>query len=410
MAPWQSKLGAFLLYPARVEVLPALVMLTACTVAAGFLSIVGLIVAALVMLTAYTFAFEILQHHANGWDDPPESVLTVSSHLVFQYLLVLFIAALLIGVTHRLLGTLAGLLLLAFFSLAQPAFTIVSVIEGSVLAALNPAKWLRLMHTLGNGYFMLAVLLFLGQLLEGWIGNRVFSFMPGFLAATIVKIIGLWILFASAYWMGYLIYQYHRELGFEPEAHRDQAVRGLDRDGILIQAIDLAIANQQYDEAIEKMKYESRERVPGIALHTKFRELLIKKDDAELIRQHAQTYLHQLLTEKNMPRALSLAIQQFNIDSDFFPMDGETADPLVKEARRVGQTGLEKKLLVSMLGHFPTAPLAADWAVRLDEILLQAGESGLLALDLLDAAVAATRNETQRLRLLSTRRTLAASK
>lgn len=406
IAAWHTQLGGFFMYPARPAVLPALAMLTACAVVAGFIPVVGLVIAVAVTLTAYKFAFEILQHHADGWEEPPEAMMTISGGLVFQYLVVLFFAAIVYWIVHRFLGAAAAMAVLAIFSLIQPAYTMLAVIEGSALSALNPVKWLRLMQILGNGYFALAALLFFGQLFETWLGNHVFSFMPGFIATAMIKTIGLWILFSSAYWMGYLIYQYHHDLDYQPNAHQDQAIRGFDRDSILIQAIDAAIANENFEDCINKVKYESRERVLGAATHAKYRELLIKKGDADEIRQHAQTFLHQLLTEKNLPRAMALAIQQFNLDSDFVPLDGETTDALVKEARRVGQTGFEKKILISLLSHFPNESATGDWAIRFSELLIQSGEPNTQALGLLDAASSATRNETQRQRLMLARQAI----
>lgn len=409
IAPWQTQLGAFFLYPARAAVLPAIVVFTFCTIVAGYLSIVGLVIAIATTLTAYKFAFEILKHHADGWEEPPEAMMTVHGRLVFQYLIMLMMVGAFYWVIEYFFGATAGLAVLAVFCLIQPGYTIVAVIEGSALSALNPAKWLRLMQILGNGYFLLALLLFSAQLLGSWLSSNVFSFLPDIVATAIVKVFGLWVLFASAYWMGYMIYQYHRELGYEPNAHVDQAIRGFDRDDLLMQAIDAAIANQNYDECIEKIKYESRERVLGIATQQKYRELLIKKGDPAEIRQQAQSFLHQLLTEKNLPRAMSLAIQQFSIDPGFLPLDGETADTLVKEARRVGQNALERKLLISLLENFPNEKMTGDWAVRLGEVLLQAGEPATQALALLDSAAATTRSEIQRTRLAAARETITAA-
>ncbi|MEO8002439.1 MAG: hypothetical protein ABI644_11235 [Arenimonas sp.] len=406
---WDKKLGAFFMYPARAEVLPAVAILTVCTIVSGYLSVVGLVIALATTLTAYKFAFEILQHHADGWEEPPEAMMTISGGLVFQYIFVLLVAAIIYWTVKSFLGVTAALVVLALFSLIQPAYTMLTVIEGSALWALNPPKWLRLMQILGNGYFLLALLLFVGQLFEIWLGNHVFSFMPDIIATAIVKIIGLWILFASAYWMGYLIYQYHRDLDYVPNAHNDQAVRAMDRDGMLIQALDTAIANESYEECITRVKYESRERVLSIAAQSKYRELLVKKGDPAEIRQHAQTFLHQLLTEKNLPRAMSLAIQQFGIDPGFVPLDGETTDVLVKEARRIGQASLEKKLLVCLLQNFPNEAVTGDWAIRLSEILIQAGEPNTEAVSLLDAASATTRSETQRQRLIVARQAIAVS-
>ncbi|MGH8049808.1 MAG: hypothetical protein ACREPB_04015 [Arenimonas sp.] len=334
--------------------------------------------------------------------------MTISGGLVFQYLVVLFIAAIAYWLAQKLLGSTAAIIVLALLCIIQPAYTMLAVIEGSALSALNPLKWLRLSQILGNGYFLIASFLFCGQLLENWLGGHALSFMPGFIAAAIMKFVGLWILFASSYCMGYLIYQFHNDLGYEPNAHQEQAIRGFDRDGTLIQAIDAAILNEEFEACIEKVTYESRERVLGISAHGKFRELLIKKGNIAEIRLHAQTFLHQLLTEKNLPRAMSLAIQQYNLDPDFLPLDGETTDALVKEARRVGQNGLEKKLLVSLLANFPNETVTGDWAIRLSELLIQTGESNTQALSLLDAACTTTRNETQRQRLSNARQAITA--
>jgi len=259
---------------------------------------------------------------------------------------------------------------------------------------------------LGNGYFFLALLIFVGQLFEIWLGSYVFGFMPDAIATAIIKFIALWILFASAYWMGYLIYQYHRELDYVPNAHTDQLVRTLDLDGMLIETMNAAIAKESYEDCITRVKYESRERVLGIAAQSKYLELLVRKGNSAEIRQQAQIFLHQLLTQKNFSRAMSLAIQQFGFDPEFVPLDGETADSLVKEARRVGQSGLEKKLLICLLQNFPNETITGDWAVRLSEMLIQSGESNAQAIELLDAASAATRSETQRQRLIVARQAI----
>ncbi len=409
IAPWHTQLGAFFLYPARPAVLPAVVMLTFCVMISGYLSVLGLFIAIAATLSAYKFAFEILQQHADGWEEPPEAMMTVRNGLVFRYLISLMVVGAFHWVIEFYFGSTAGFVVLALFCLIQPGYTMLAVIEGSILSAINPAKWLRLMQILGNGYFLLAILLLSAQLLETWLSNTALSFMPNIIATAIVKAFGLWVLFTSAYWMGYLVYQYHRELSYEPNAHVDQAIRGFDRDDMLIQAIDAAIANQNYDECIEKIKYESRERVLGIPVQLKYRELLVKKGDSAEIRLQAQSLLHQLLTEKNMTRAMSLAIQQFSIDPEFAPLDGETADALAKEARRVGQNALERKLLISLLGNFPNEKMTGDWAVRLSEVLLQAGEPATQALVLLDSASATTRNEIQRTRLATARETIMAA-
>jgi hypothetical protein len=399
-------MGAFFMYPTRAAVLPSIAILLVCSVVAGFIPVVGWLIAVAATITAYTFAFEILQHHADGWDEPPEAMLTVSSSLVFHYLIALFIAAVLIGAVHLLLGPVAGLILLAVFSFIQPAFTMVAGIEGSVIAALNPLKWSGLVRIFGTAYFVLAILLFVGQLVQGWLSASMLSFMPGFIADAILKIISLWILFSSFYWMGYLIYEHHLALGFEPDSHENQAIRALDRDGLLIEAIDKAIAERNFDACIQSVKEQQRERVLSAAAHTKYRELLMKKGNSAEIREHAQIFLHQLLTEKNLPRAMSLSIQQLNIDPDFYPLDAEASDGLLDQTRRTGQSSVEKKLLRNLIKHFYQEPTIEKWTARLAELLKQDGESTEDITLILDSALAATRNESQRERIIAAKKAI----
>ena len=162
-------------------------------------------------------------------------MMTVNDGLVFRYLIVLMVIGAFYWVIDHYFGSTAGFVVLALFCLIQPGYTMLAVIEGSVLSAINPAKWLRLMRILGNGYFLLAILLLSAQLLESWRSNNVLSFMPDIVATAIVKLQS-WVLFTSAYWMGYLIYQYHANW-VSSRSPRRSSDSGLDRDGMLIQAI-----------------------------------------------------------------------------------------------------------------------------------------------------------------------------
>jgi hypothetical protein len=406
IAPWQTQMGAFLMYPAQPAVLPAVAILVLCAVVAGYIPFIGWIIYIAVTISAYIFAFEILQHHADGWDEPPESMLRVSNWLVFFYLVSLFIAGILIAIADVFLGHVASIALLALFSFIQPVFTMVVGIEGSLIAALNPIKWSGLIRIFGTAYYVLAALLFVGLLIQYWLAPEIVSFLPAFVANAVAEIISIWIIFSSFYWMGYLIYQHHLALGFEPSALENQPVRPVDRDELLIKTIDTAITERTFDACIQSIKEQQRERVLGIAVHTKYRELLMKKGNAAEIHEHAQTFLHQLLVEKNLPRAMSLSIQQLNIDPDFYPLDAETSEPLLDQARRTGQSGVEKKLLKNLIKHFYKEHSLQKWTIRVAELLKQDGESTDNIANLLDSALAATQSEQERERIMAAKKAL----
>jgi len=59
-----------------------------------------------------------------------------------------------------------------------------------------------------------------------------------------------------------------------------------------------------------------------------------------------------------------------------------------------------------LLSNFPNETVTGDWAIRLSEVLIQTGEPNTQALELLDAASMATRNESQRQRLLLARQAI----
>jgi hypothetical protein len=406
---WRGRLPAILAYPFRPEVLPALLMLTLVNAAAGFIPIMGLVVSIAVTLTAYKFAFEILRRSADGWDEPPEAMFSVENSVVGWYMLVLFTCAACVWVAGKLLGTAAGWSALLVLLVLQPAFTITLVIEANVASALNPLRWLELMQRMAGGYFAVAGLLLLTQLAELWMTALLSGVVPDLLANGLRDLFSLWGLFAAAHWMGYLLWQYHHELGYEPGMPKEKVQRAPDRDQALLERMELLCLQGDAAAARQAAADEIRERAVSPAVHARLRELLQRAGDGAAIGAHAQGYLHRLLIDKDYRRAVELALQEYARDPGFAPPDPEQGSVLAAQAAKLGQSRLQADVLRSLLAHYPKEPFAPDWALSLSGLLATRMDRAAEAGEVLERAIGYCRDDAARERLQQARAALPAA-
>src|SRR5690606_28339450 len=132
----------------------------------------------------------------------------------------------------------------------------------------------------------------------------------------------LWGLFATFHLMGYLVFQYHQALGFEPsQTHDKPKLRTRDTD--LMDAVQTQVADGDVDAAIARLGAEMRERAVPMQAHELYRKLLRSRSDNASLLEHAGVYLNLLLLEKNERRALSLLRESLDIERDFTAQQAE---------------------------------------------------------------------------------------
>src|SRR5690606_119866 len=215
--PFWQRLRAITLYPFRGAALASLVALTLASLL-GMIPVVGWVVALLVWIGAYKYAFEVLRATADGRLEAPEVVLGTGDGVVARLIamqlvfIVVVLAALLVG------GPIIGLAVLALVAFMQPGCVMSLAMDGSLAHALNPSTPLALVGRIGWPYLAVFGLLFVIQASALTASVWLARWMPPVIADLAVTAVSFWGLFAAFHLMGYLIYQYHEALGYEPAA------------------------------------------------------------------------------------------------------------------------------------------------------------------------------------------------
>lgn len=369
--PFWQRLRAITLYPLRGAALASLVVLTIASLF-GLIPLVGWLVSLLVWLAAYKYAFEILRASADGHMDPPEVVLGATDGVVLRLIAmqvvfaVVLVAALLLG------GPLIGLAVLAFIAFVQPGCVMSLAMDGSLPHALNPATPLRLVARIGWPYLAVFGLLFVIQASALTASAWLVRWMPPVVADLTVTAVSVWGLFAAFHLMGYLIYQYHEALGYEP-AHVGLPGRH-SPDADLMAESEIHVREGRLDAALTLLRGEIRTRAVGVDVHELYHRLLRQAGDTAALTAHAREYLNLLMLEHQERRALALLRETLDADPGFVPPQIEHAQQLAERARLGGQRQLAADTLRALLQAHPRHPGAPRWG--LDAALLLAESTG----------------------------------
>ncbi|KGQ19987.1 putative membrane protein [Lysobacter dokdonensis DS-58] len=370
--PFWHRIPSIILYPLRGAALITLVMLAVLALF-RIIPVVGWILGGLMWLGAYKYAFEILRRSADGDMEAPEIVMSVDNGVVWRFLAMQFVMILFVvglALTGSMALVVAGLVLVVFL---QPAVTMTLAMTGSLSDALNPSMAFAVVGRVGWPYLAVVGLLFVIQasaLTAGaWLGN----FMPPFAAGWVSTVLAFWGLFSAFHLMGYLVYQAHEELGYDPATMQADAARPT-----LTTANDIAIAQAEpliregrMQDAIALLRTEVRTRAVSVEVHDLYRRLLQKAGDPQTVQEHARQYLHQLMMEKQDRKALGLLRECLDADPSFVPLLPEHGARLAEQARLGGQAQLAVDILHALFNANPSEPASAHWGLTAAMLLLE---------------------------------------
>lgn len=254
VTPFWHRLPQFFVYPFHPRALIMLIGLTVImAVTGGIAPIGGILVTLVATLMATKYAFDILARTAEGRLDPPlldAETLLRGYGVPFKQVAVYIV----IGGTTAIVGKVFGVwLALGFLAAALillPASIMTLAFTGSLVSAIDPGTLLRTVRGTGWGYAALLGCLFL---LNGgsstalqWVGTG----LPPAQLMVLSTLVQFYFTFVMFNLMGYLLYQYHDRLGYEPEAVAEQSAQ-IDPERQTIQAF---IDDGNYAAAIEELK------------------------------------------------------------------------------------------------------------------------------------------------------------
>lgn len=273
VSPFWLRLPRFFAYPLHGQPLLYMALLAGCSLLVPALPVPYpfdlLIVHAGIWLAFIRYAYGVLEQTALGRLTPDQHQAADDSQrnsLPYKQFGVFLAMGIGVGLVGSL-GRFPMFLAESFANLAMPASIMILAMTGSAGAALNPLGQLGVMRAIGLPYLGLCGFLFLLSFGGPQLLMVLGPILPEWLVLPCLNFVLMYFTLIMFNLMGYVLYQYHQELGYgvevqfeearegtksggAPEVLRDEAgeaIAGLVAEGKLEQALEIAYEQQRQD-------------------------------------------------------------------------------------------------------------------------------------------------------------------
>ncbi|HEY6942038.1 hypothetical protein [Dokdonella sp.] len=355
IVPFWYRLREISLYPTHSAALTTVVTLALCHLVEFLpLGIVGWLFQLLIWVALYKYAFECLRATANGRLEPPEVAVSVEDSLGWSqiWLQVAFFVLNLLG--FILLGPIGGTFVAIFLALALPGAIMTLAMDGSLGHALNPATWIAIMARLQWPYVAVAALYFVFNLSQRYAQALVLPILPPVVSTIAFYFITNYAVVATFHLMGYLIYQYHDEIGYEPAVTTMPALaRARDPDQEMLDEAAVHIREGRPESAADLLAGQLRARGGSEAVHVQYRKVLGVLGRRDELLRHGREWIAVLLAQDKDRRAVDVVRDCQEIDPAFEPADPDDVARIARTAVDAGQSQVALRLVSNWYRSHP---------------------------------------------------------
>ena len=348
VTPFWQRLSLFFRYPFYSGPLIYIGSLSLlCSLLGIGLGLSGLIIILLVVgFLFFRLALRVMEQTAVGRLHPDQYMLTTSEDSapgVFGLLAIQIVWGFFLGLNTHFFGLFGNFLGSVLYSVLLPACIMVYVVTGSVLRALNPAQFLHVVATIGMPYFGLSGLLFMLTLSFPQAVKLVGGILSGsqFLAIFVVAFLFMYFYLIMFNMMGYVLYQYHRDLGYDADIDFEDADDGTgahekahqpSADEVLDERVADLISEDELEEAIN-IAYEAQRLNPeNPKAIDRYFKLLVLADKTEKALSYGRRAIRTLLENERFEAAYNLYKECQKL-GDFVAEDGHQAFGLAQGAK-----------------------------------------------------------------------------
>lgn len=334
ITPFWDRIPRFFLFPLQAEMLFVLVPLALASLLGRVLPVPGpfdfLLAEGLIWLAAFRHAFNVMERTSQGLLTAARQASAVAqperANLPWKMLGVFVAWGLLLGMVGRFSPSLAvaGNL---FFTLAFPASVMALSATNSFSQAINPLLWVAIMGQVGKAYLALFVFLLLlsgGGLI---LMPMLTPLLGGWLALPLVNFVFLYFNLIMFNMMGYVLYQFHRELGLDVKIGfaetaanaQGQGSRAPIKADPVAEAVATKVALGDLTGALDAAYEQQRVEVDNIVAQERYHKLLLLAGKKDRALDHGRRYLSTLLRLARDDLAFDLFKRLRELDEGFHP-------------------------------------------------------------------------------------------
>ena len=369
IVPFWDRLPSILLYPANGAAMSTIVVLALGRLM-YLLPVFGAFAVLALFAAMYRYCFECLRSSADGYLKPPDVSASASGSIGWKFLGLMAILIIITLAVFLKMGAGPGWILVLFLVISLPGAAMTLAMEESLTEALNPLKWLAIMMGVGWPYLAVVGLCLVISASEGYAGQAAEHLLPKPVAVVAIGIISNYALVVTFHLMGYLVFQYHDRLGFDPEsiqvaeatAPSNPAAASLDEVGALVREGKL-------EEATERTRalLQANGAVP--AVNAQYRKLLRAANNTEGLLAHGREYLPKLIEGNEDRAAVDLLRECQALDPAFAPTSAMQVTKLAYMASRQNQPQAALLLVRNFEERFPKSQYIAQSCLLAAEVL-----------------------------------------
>jgi len=349
VVPFWNRLPKFFVYPFHLQPLVLVFVLGIASALLSRLPILGFLVKVAVWGILLKYSFAALKNTANGNFTPPKidsKTISEDFGIVFKQLGIFVITFIAFYKIVQTAGVIMGLAFLCFAVLSIPAMIIVLVGTDSLIRAINPIIFVQIAWRIGWSYLLMYLFLMLLGGAPAVIGQYVTGYLPAGIHHFIFKLAENIYTIISYHLMGYVIYQYHEEIGYEVDLDEAESTSqdissGQDAAERILNRVDMLIREGSIDDAIVLIKSETKGSILNLDLAERYYNLLKIRGQTPDMLRHGKVYL-DLLAKKNQKGKLCEVFSEcVSKDAQFTP----NPSTLMRIASCFNEAGNPKKAL-----------------------------------------------------------------
>lgn len=361
--PFWYRIPKFFTYPAKLDSVVYISILSICIAVGVFIPIVNIVVYIGALFGILKYACKCLSHTAKGNLLPPkvlEGAEKEYENIPFKQLAIFVFIIVVISMAFGI-NVWFGVGIAFFSFLSIPAITMLLAMTKSLLDAINPMKAIHIMAGMGKSYLILYFFLLLMTASSELVEMFASKIISDSILFPFLFFINSYFMVAMFSMMGYAIYQYHEEFGFTGVQEVNLEAEGIDvkASGIsqdnFLNEIHILVSEGLLEEAGKRLKKQLKDYPTNIVYHDKYHTLLKLTNNAKGIATHTTEYIKLLLAESKVHKGklITIYVDCLQLNTDYFYPNAKITLDLAKTAQELFRNNDALSLLTNFAKNYP---------------------------------------------------------
>jgi tetratricopeptide (TPR) repeat protein len=214
---------------------------------------------------------------------------------------------------------------------------------------------------IGPAYLLLFLFVQLLSGAGGQLAQILAGLVPAWAAAGALAFGFMYMHLVTFHLLGYVIYQYHEELGFEVDVRQDQsggeaARPAADPGQSVLGQVDVLLKEGRLDRAEALLREQIDADPTDLGVWQRYYRVLEARGDDQRLLHESKDYISALLLAGRAGPALEVAEQAMARDPSFRPAKAEQVYQLARTAREANRPKVALRLMNGFGRHHPDHP------------------------------------------------------